>query len=130
MTVFIFLFFYFYLLFVGRGSLVLLSRLNKNNSEDINIFKSSQNIFFPIISLFILGNTLFVNGPTILDLMTDQRPAKIKYGEVIVFNPFILHGNIDFKSDLARIACSVRFQSKHKPIMQKNTDFFKLYNLK
>ncbi len=71
-----------------------------------------------------------VNGPTILDLMTDQRPAKIKYGEVIVFNPFILHGNIDFKSDLARIACSVRFQSKHKPIMQKNTDFFKLYNLK
>ena len=62
MTIFIFLVFYLYLLFVGRGSLVLLSRLNKNNSEDINIFKSSQNIFFPIISLFILGNTLFVSN--------------------------------------------------------------------
>ena len=70
-----------------------------------------------------------VNGPTILDTITDQKPTKIKFGEVIVFNPFILHGNIDFKSDLARIACSIRFQSKHKPIMQKNTDFFKLYNL-
>ncbi len=70
-----------------------------------------------------------VNGPAILETITDQKPTKIKYGEVIVFNPFILHGNIDFKSDLARIACSVRFQSRLKPIMQKNSDFFKLYNL-
>ena len=60
MTVFIFLFFYFYLLFVGRGSLVLLSKLNKNNREDINIFINNQNVFFPIISLFILGNTLSI----------------------------------------------------------------------
>ena len=60
MTIIIFLFFYFYLLFVGRGSLVLLSKLNKNNSEDINIFINNQNVFFPIISLFILGNTLSI----------------------------------------------------------------------
>ena len=60
MTIFIFLVFYLYLLFVGRGSLVLLSKLNKNNREDINIFINNQNVFFPIISLFILGNTLSI----------------------------------------------------------------------
>jgi ectoine hydroxylase-related dioxygenase (phytanoyl-CoA dioxygenase family) len=62
-------------------------------------------------------------------MMHNQKPAKLKYGEVIVFNPFILHGNVDFQSDLARIACSVRFQSIKKPLLQKNTDFFKFYNL-
>lgn len=70
-----------------------------------------------------------VNGPTILNMMHDQKPAKLKYGEVIVFNPFILHGNVGFESELARVACSVRFQSKHKPLMQKNSDFLKLYQL-
>lgn len=70
-----------------------------------------------------------VNGPTILNMMHDQKPAKLKYGEVIVFNPFILHGNVGFESELARVACSVRFQSKHKPLMQKNSDFLKLYQI-
>ena len=70
-----------------------------------------------------------VNGPTILNMMQKQKPTKLKYGEVIVFNPFILHGNIDFKSDYARVACSVRFQSINKPLMQKNSDFLKLYSL-
>jgi sporadic carbohydrate cluster 2OG-Fe(II) oxygenase len=70
-----------------------------------------------------------VNGPTILNMMQDQKPAKLNYGEVVVFNPFILHGNVGFSSDLARIACSVRFQSRNKPLMQKNSDFFKVYQL-
>ena len=70
-----------------------------------------------------------VNGPTILNKINNYKPAKLKFGEVIVFNPFILHGNVDFMSNVARIACSVRFQSRNKPIMQKNTDFFKLYDL-
>ena len=67
--------------------------------------------------------------PTILSKIDNYKPAKLKFGEVIVFNPFILHGNVSFNSDLARIACSVRFQNKNKPIMQKNSDFLKLYNL-
>ena len=70
-----------------------------------------------------------VNGPTVLNMMSNQEPLKLKYGEVVVFNPFILHGNIEFESELARIACSVRFQNKNKPLMQKNSDFFKLYKL-
>ena len=70
-----------------------------------------------------------VNGPTILNKINNYKPAKLKYGEAIVFNPFILHGNVNFDSSLARIACSVRFQNRNNPIMQKNTDFFKLYNL-
>ena len=70
-----------------------------------------------------------VNSPIILDMMHNQKPTKLKYGEVIVFNPFILHGNVGFESKLARIACSIRFQSKTKPLFQKNTDFFKFYKL-
>tara|TARA_B100001564_G_C20656127_1_gene679280 strand:+ start:1291 stop:1992 length:702 start_codon:yes stop_codon:yes gene_type:complete len=70
-----------------------------------------------------------VNGPDILNMMNDQKPLKLKYGQVVVFNPFILHGNIEFNSSMARIACSVRFQNKNKPLMQKNSDFFKLYKI-
>ena len=68
-----------------------------------------------------------VNGPEILNMMNDQKPLKLKYGQVVVFNPFILHGNVEFNSSMARIACSVRFQNKNEPLMQKNSDFFKLY---
>ena len=71
-----------------------------------------------------------VNGPTILGKIDKFKPTKLKFGEVIIFNPFILHGNVSFNSNLARIACSVRFQNKNKPIMQKNSDFLKLYSLK
>ncbi len=70
-----------------------------------------------------------VNGPLILKNHYDEKPAKLKYGEVIIFNPFILHGNINFTSSMARIACSIRFQSIKKPLMQKNTDFYKYYKV-
>ena len=70
-----------------------------------------------------------VNGPIILNKVYNEKPPKLKYGEVIVFNPFILHGNINFKSNLARIACSVRFQSINKPLLQKDTDYFKFYKV-
>jgi len=70
-----------------------------------------------------------VNGPVILNKEYNEKPAKLKYGEVIVFNPFILHGNTNFKSNLARIACSVRFQSIQKPLLQKDTDYFKFYKV-
>jgi sporadic carbohydrate cluster 2OG-Fe(II) oxygenase len=66
-----------------------------------------------------------VNGPLILKNNYNEKPAKLKYGEVIIFNPFILHGNINFISNKARIACSVRFQSIKKPLMQRNTDYYK-----
>ena len=68
------------------------------------------------------------NGPKVLGLMTDQVPAKMKYGEAILFNPFVLHGNIEFQSDLARIACNVRFQSHKKPLLQKNSDYLKFFS--
>jgi sporadic carbohydrate cluster 2OG-Fe(II) oxygenase len=70
-----------------------------------------------------------VNGPTILNMMEEQKPPRLKFGQVIVFNPFIIHGNITFNSKLARIACSVRFQSCSKPLLQKNSDYLKYYRL-
>ena len=70
-----------------------------------------------------------VNGPRILNLMQDQKPANLKFGQGIVFNPFVLHGNVNFKSKLARIACNVRFQSSKKPLLQKNSDYLKYYKI-
>ena len=70
-----------------------------------------------------------VNGPTILNMMEEQKPPRLKFGQVIVFNPFIIHGNVMFNSQFARIACSVRFQSCSKPLLQKNSDYLKYYRL-
>jgi sporadic carbohydrate cluster 2OG-Fe(II) oxygenase len=70
-----------------------------------------------------------VNGPTILNMMDEQKPPRLKFGQAIVFNPFIIHGNVMFNSQFARIACSVRFQSCSKPLLQKNSDYLKFYRL-
>ena len=70
-----------------------------------------------------------VNGPTVYNMMEKQKPARLKFGQVVVFNPFVLHGNVSFNSDLARIACNVRFQSYNKPLLQKNSDYLKYYRL-
>jgi len=70
-----------------------------------------------------------VNGPSVLNMMQDQKPAKLKFGEAIIFTPFVLHGNVTFNSKYARIACNVRFQSSNKPLLQKNTDYLKFFQL-
>ena len=71
-----------------------------------------------------------VNGPDVLNLMQNQRPVKLKFGEAIIFNPFVIHGNTPFNSKYARIACNVRFQSCKKPLLQKNTDYLKYFKFK
>jgi sporadic carbohydrate cluster 2OG-Fe(II) oxygenase len=68
-----------------------------------------------------------VNGPEMFDKLHNREALNLKYGEVVVFNPFILHGNSNFESKFARIACSVRFQSALKPLMQKHTDYYRHY---
>ena len=70
-----------------------------------------------------------VNGPTVLNMMEKQEPARLKFGQVIVFNPFVIHGNVPFNSVFARIACNVRFQSYNDPLLQKNSDYLKYYEL-
>lgn len=70
-----------------------------------------------------------VNGPIILNKKYEEKPIKLKYGEVIVFSPFVLHGNVGFESKLTRIATSARFQSIKKPLFQKDSDFFKFYKI-
>ena len=70
-----------------------------------------------------------VNGPTVLNMMHEVSPLPLKYGQAVIFNPFVLHGNIKFSSDLARIACTVRFQDSNKPLLQKNSDYLKYYKI-
>ena len=70
-----------------------------------------------------------VNGPTVLNMMQNQKPTPLKFGQAIIFNPFVLHGNVTFNSKFARIAYSVRFQSNNKPLLQKNSDYLKYYQL-
>ena len=71
-----------------------------------------------------------VNSPYIFENLKNRKPVKVNYGEVIVFNPFILHGNVPFNGEKARIACSIRVQSSEKALMQRNTDFFKYFLIK
>ncbi len=71
-----------------------------------------------------------VSGPDVLNFMGNKKPPKIKFGQAIIFNPFVIHGNIPFESNYARIACNVRFQSSKLPLLQKNTDYLKYYELK
>ena len=73
--------------------------------------------------------TGLVNGPTVLNMMQNQKPTPLKFGQAIIFNPFVLHGNVTFNSKFARIAYSVRFQSNNKPLLQKNSDYLKYYRL-
>ena len=70
-----------------------------------------------------------VNGPIALNMMSNQKPKKLNFGQAIIFNPFLLHGNRVFNSELARIACTTRFQSSNKPLLQKNSDYLKYYTL-
>ena len=70
-----------------------------------------------------------VSGPEVLNLMGNKKPPRLKFGQAIIFSPFVIHGNIPFNSELARIACNVRFQSFNKPLLQKNTDYLKYYKL-
>ncbi len=71
-----------------------------------------------------------VSGPDVLNFMERKKPPRIKFGEAIIFNPFVIHGNVPFKSNRARIACNVRFQSFNMPLLQKNTEYLKYYKLK
>lgn len=70
-----------------------------------------------------------VNGPTVLNMMRNKRTQPLKFGQAVIFNPFIIHGNIEFESELARIAYNVRFQSYNMPLLQKNTDYLKYHKL-
>ena len=70
-----------------------------------------------------------VSGPEVLNLMGNKKPPRLKFGQAIIFSPFVIHGNIPFNSELARIACNVRFQSFNTPLLQKNTDYLKYYKL-
>ena len=70
-----------------------------------------------------------VSGPEVLNFMGNKKPPRLKFGQAIIFNPFVIHGNIPFNSELARIACNVRFQSFNRPLFQKNTDYLKYYRL-
>ena len=87
-----------------------------NRKESLEIMKKEQ-------------STGLVNGPTVLNMMLNQKPTPLKFGQAIIFNPFIIHGNVTFSSKFARIASGVRFQSCNKPLLQKNSEYLKYYQL-
>ncbi len=68
-----------------------------------------------------------VNGPKILNMKFNEKPASMKFGQAIIFNPFVMHGNNPFRSEFARIAINVRFQSLTTPLLEKNSDYLKYY---
>ena len=56
-------------------------------------------------------------GQRLAAALQNLGPSFIKFGQAIIFNPFVIHGNIPFESNYARIACNVRFQSSKLPLL-------------
>ncbi len=61
-------------------------------------------------------------GHDVLDL--EYKPLNTEYGQAIFFNPYCIHGSIGFKSSMARISISQRFQSIEKPLFLRNSEFY------
>ena len=68
-----------------------------------------------------------VNSPYMFNSVVNQQVPKLEFGEALIFNPFVIHGNVEFNSLLARVAVSFRFQSRSDPLYQKNSDFLKTW---
>ena len=49
---------------------------------------------------------------------------KLKFGEAIIFNPFVYHGSIQHESNKSRISLDLRVQRFSHPLFQKYNDFF------
>ena len=49
---------------------------------------------------------------------------KLKFGEALIFNPFVYHGSIQHKSNKSRISLDLRLQRLSHPLFQKYNDFF------
>ena len=70
-----------------------------------------------------------VNSPYMFNSIVNRQVPKLEFGEALIFNPFVIHGNVEFDSVLARVAVSFRFQSMSDPLYQKNSDFLKTWVL-
>jgi len=49
---------------------------------------------------------------------------KLKFGEALIFNPFVYHGSILHESNKSRISVDLRLQRFSHPLFQKYNDFF------
>ena len=54
---------------------------------------------------------------------------KLKFGEAIIFNPFVYHGSVYHQNKNSRVSLDVRIQNFKHPLFQKYNDFFKTINL-
>ena len=95
--------------------------------DDGGIFYLSDQESYGFIKIEELQG--LVNSPWMFDKLGERTPVRMNYGQAVIFNPFVLHGNIEYDSSMARFAVSIRFQSSKLPLMQRNSDFFKYYSL-
>lgn len=54
---------------------------------------------------------------------------RMKFGQGLLFNGFVLHGAQPNLSEYTRIALDVRVQSIHKPLYQKNMEYFVVHEM-
>ena len=60
---------------------------------------------------------------------TEKEPIRLKFGEAVIFNPFVLHGSLAHNNSLSRIGFSCRFQSQNHPLFIRNSEFYYPYHL-
>ena len=54
---------------------------------------------------------------------------KMRYGEALFFNPFVMHGSTLNTNRIARISYNIRLQDQAHPLFFRNTDFYTCYNV-
>jgi sporadic carbohydrate cluster 2OG-Fe(II) oxygenase len=69
----------------------------------------------------------YVMGDYVLD--KKYEAVQLKYGQGVIFNPYLLHGSIAHQNELSRIGITNRFQSRNKPLFLRNSDFYFPYSL-
>ena len=70
-----------------------------------------------------------VMGDDVLALYKDIKPARLKLGEAVIFNPYAMHGAVAHDNRLSRIGLSTRFQSRKYPLFIRNSEFYYPYQL-
>jgi sporadic carbohydrate cluster 2OG-Fe(II) oxygenase len=76
---------------------------------------NSMFIFDRTDSVNILNNIYNGKDPEELSLIDPSKFLSLKFGEVLLFNPALVHGNVLNQTDRTRVSLNVRFKSVFTP---------------
>tara|TARA_B100001123_G_C15054951_1_gene925162 strand:- start:1 stop:801 length:801 start_codon:yes stop_codon:yes gene_type:complete len=107
---------------------------------DVNANSSSMFITKPSYNKLLVEKIINYKNKSISEIYQKNKKKfsflSLKFGEILVFSPILLHGNIINKTNLSRISLNCRFKSLLSPtdVLEKSTknipNFFTPLNVK